>query len=504
MLVLHQVRVSSCYPFQAPLNLSFGSRRTYGLLGVNGAGKTTLLRILMGDISPESGEVRGQMRCAYVAQENTWPPDLTLGAFIETTPSMSFGASGALWRDRLGLDSANSELHLASLSGGEKTLWALWKAIMQEPEMLLLDEPSNHLDQNSCDCVIATMQTLPCIFVVSSHDPRILMHMEELIDLTQKGVRIYGDGYERYLHEVMLERMARERELVDAKKSRAKTVAKAHEAIQRQERRQRKGRKHALSTGIGKMKRGMMQRSGENTAGKIRGAHDAKMLVTEQELQVARSQVEEKEVIRLHWSGPSKYHGRLLAVLRDVNYRFEGGKNLWFKPLQLDVVGGEKILVRGRIGAGKSTLLHLLKGTIEPTEGEIVRRSERVAILQQDPRLCERATENILQIFQRRHASRSLGEIRAWLARFLFVNDDQLKEWRVLSGGEKMRCGLADAFLSDPDLEWLLLDEPTNHLDQRQIEPLLLFLNVLPIAVIVVTHDQRLMEQVRFDRVIDL
>lgn len=503
MLVLRQVRLSSCYPFSSSLQLSFGSRHSYGLMGPNGAGKTTLLRLFAGDIQPESGVVDCHVSRAFVPQEARWSHDLTMDAFISQTPQMAFELSASEWRERLGLHAHPSGQLMTELSGGERTLWALWQAIMKEPGILLLDEPSNHLDEAACERVVQVIQQLPCVCIVTSHDPRILVVLEELLDLQPQGIRIYGDGYHSYVQEMEQERLAKERSLVDATKSRARAKEKAREALSRQEQRQRQGRTQALKSGVGKMARGIMQRRGEATAGRVRDTHEDRVATAEKQWREAREQVHEIETIRLDWLGERKFHGRPLVLLRDVNHAF-GEKNLWSQPLYIDIVGGEKTLIKGPNGSGKSTLLRILLGELIPGEGSIQRQSVRAAMLSQDPRLTESPNESVLALFQRRHPHVSMREIRAWLARFLFTGDEQLKEWSVLSGGEKMRCGLADVFMHQPGLELLLLDEPTNHLDQKQIDPLLQFLQDLPISIVMVTHDERLMNAVTFDKTICL
>ena len=207
----------------------------------------------------------------------------------------------------------------------------------------------------------------------------------------------------------------------------------------------------------------------ENSAS--REAHLAERLIGEraEALEEARARVEILTPLAIELPRTALPGDRELVALRDVTMAF-GGRHL-FGPLSFDVRGPERIAIQGANGSGKSTLLRLITGELNPGGGQVDRRTDRIGALDQHVGLLD-PTENILDNMRRLNPELSGNEAHAALARFAFRNKAALRLAGTLSGGERLRAGLACVFARPQPPFLLLLDEPTNHLELAAIEEL--------------------------------
>ena len=169
-----------------------------------------------------------------------------------------------------------------------------------------------------------------------------------------------------------------------------------------------------------------------------------------------------------------------------------GGRHL-FGPLDFQLTGPERVAIAGPNGSGKSTLLRLVTGALQPTSGTAIRLTENFALLDQHVSLLAPG-ETILENMHRLNPDLSANAAHAALARFGFRNDDALQLAGTLSGGEKLRAGLACVFARPEPPDLLILDEPTNHLDVDAREALIQALNDYSGAVILISHDRHMVE----------
>ena len=510
------------------LSLTVAPGDVVGVVGANGAGKSTLLRILAGVDQPQEGSLslapsdafvgwlpqehertEGETIAGYIARrtgcaQTTTEMESTAEALCSGAPgaddaySLAFDrwmASGAAdLEDRipavladLGLE-VGSEAMMTGLSGGQAARVALAALLLSRFDVVLLDEPTNDLDLDGLARLEAFVQGLRGGAVLVSHDREFLARCVTTVvelDLAQNSVAVYDGGYEAFLEErAVAKRHARER-YEEFANTKADLVSRAR--TQREWSSQ--GVRNAMKKNPDndKIRRAASVESSEKQAQKVR----------QMESRIARlTEVEEpRKEWQLQFSiGQAPRSSAVVATLRDVVAR-QGDFTLG--PVNLQLNGGERIGITGPNGAGKSTLLRLLLGTQEPDDGEAsMGASVAIGEIDQARGLLDGgqplgdAVEAVLVDW-------NSADVRTLLAKFGLKADHTARTVDSLSPGERTRAALA--LLQARGVNLLVLDEPTNHLDLPAIEQLEEALESYDGALLLVTHDRRLLENVRLD-----
>jgi ATPase subunit of ABC transporter with duplicated ATPase domains len=501
------------------LTLAIGRERT-GLVGRNGCGKSTLLRAIAGEVEPAAGSVQRSGSIGTLAQL----------ADDRLTVAQALGVDSALARLRrlergegslqdagdvdwtlesrlaaalieTGLPALPLDRRLASLSGGERTRVALARLLMEAPNVLLLDEPTNNLDADGRAAVGELLARWRGGVVVTSHDRALLAHVDRIVELAAIGVTIFGGAWPEFAQAREAARARAEADLTraaDALRSTERTVQQARE---KKARRDKAGRAWRAKGVEDKMFMDREKQRAENSG--AREGHIAERLIGERTdaLEEARARVEILTPLSIDLPKTGLPGGRELLAFEDV-VTAHGARRL-FGPLSFEVRGPERIAIRGANGSGKTTLLGLITGQLRPTAGDISRPTDRVAMLDQHVGLLD-ASVSILDNLRRLNPDLSDNEARAALARFAFRNRAALQIAGTLSGGERLRAGLACVFARPEPPLLLLLDEPTNHLDLSSIEVLEAALAGFDGALIAVSHDETFLRAIGVEREIRL
>ena len=505
-----------------------------GVVGANGAGKSTLLRILAGDLEPMDGSVSvADAFIGWLPQEHERVPGETVAAYIarrtgcaEATQAMEAAAAALADPDQestdndaaysaalehwlaagaadleermpavlaeLGLDTdavrPDSTL-MTALSGGQAARVGLAALMLSRFDIVLLDEPTNDLDLDGLAQLENFVRDLRGGVVLVSHDREFLARSVTRVlelDLAQNTTTVFGGGYDSYLEEREVARRHRREQYEEFADKKDDLVARAR--VQREWSSQ--GVRNAMrkSPDNDKIRRRAATESSEKQAQKVR----------QMESRIAR--LEEVAEPRKEWVleftiAAAPRSSSVVATLDNAVVR-QG--DFVLGPVSIQVDAGERIGITGPNGAGKSTLLRLLLGRREPDEGR-VSLGASIAIGEIDQaRASFIGTERLIDRFEQLVPTWTTADVRTLLAKFGLRADHVERAVDDLSPGERTRAGLA--LLQARGTNVLVLDEPTNHLDLAAIEQLEQALESYDGALLLVTHDRRMLQNVRLDR----
>ena len=511
------------------LDLTVAPGDVVGVVGANGAGKTTLLRLLAGESAPLTGTITTAPSDAFVGwlpQEHERLPGETVSNYIarrtgataatqamesaaealgsnDTDADEAYAAALDHWlasgapdlEDRipamlaeLGLDVGREAL-MTALSGGQAARAALAALLLSRFDIVLLDEPTNDLDLAGLARLEAFVTGLRGGVVLVSHDREFLSRCVTRIvelDLAQNSVAVHDGGYESYLEEREIAR----RHAREAYDDFAGTKADLESRARTQREWSSKGVRNAMrkSPDNDKIRRAASIDSAEKQARKVR----------QMESRIARlDEVEEprKEWVLQFSIGDAP---RSSSVVATLNAASVSRGEFTLGPLSLQVDAGSRIGITGPNGAGKTTLLHLLLGRLAPDSGS-ASLGASVAIGEIDQARSGLRDELPLgDAFGKAVPDLAPAERRTLLAKFGLRADQVTSLVSRLSPGERTRAAMA--LLQARGVNLLILDEPTNHLDLPAIEQLEEALRSYDGALLLVSHDRRLLENVALDQ----
>jgi len=395
-----------------------------------------------------------------------------------------------------GLPSLSLHRPVASLSGGERTRLALARLLIEAPDLLLLDEPTNNLDRDGRLAVAQLLERWQGGVLVASHDRTLLKRVDRIVELTPVGISIFGGAWSAFAAARDAARARAEDDLdraSDALRNTERTLQKAREKKARRDKAGRAWRARGIED---KMFMDREKERAENSAARENQLAGRLLGERTEALEMARAQVEILTPLAIDLLPSHLPGGRELITLKDVTMAF--GAHRLFGPLSFAVRGPERIALRGANGSGKTTLFRLLTGELSPASGEVSRSTDRIAVLDQHVGLLDPGS-SILDNLRRLNPELSANEAHAALARFAFRNKAALQIAATLSGGERLRAGMACVFARPQPPFLLLLDEPTNHLDLAAIEELENALKGFDGALIVISHDETFLRNVAIE-----
>jgi ATP-binding cassette subfamily F protein 3 len=473
-----------------------------GLVGRNGAGKTTIFRLVNGEETPDKGEViraRGT-KLGLLAQHIHFDAGSTvhesaLAAFghlqqiehemhelehrmaevdtdleqvlerysdlqhqFEREGGFEYAAKAESILQGLGFERDTWSLETEKLSGGQQNRLGLVRLLLAEPDVLLLDEPTNHLDVTAVEWLEEFLQTYASAYVVISHDRYFLDRAcRRIIELENGRASSYAGNYSHYLIEREERREAQQR----AYDNQQQLIAKTEEFIRRNLAGQKTKQAKSRRTMLQKLERVDAVRA-DQSQGDFR----------------LRSIERTGNHVLMVENASIGYPGKTLA--RDISFTLR-------RTECLGIIGPN--------GSGKTTFLKTILKKTPALAGEI-RWGTKVQIgyyAQQLDDLDER-NEIIMELRRVAPANATAGELRSFLAKFLFTGDDVYKHVRDLSGGEKGRLALAKLIYSRVNV--LVLDEPTNHLDIPSREALEEALDAYEGTILTISHDRYFLDRV--------
>jgi len=482
-----------------------------GLVGPNGSGKTTLFRMIVGEESPDEGEV-------------SVPKKVTVGYFRQDVEEMSgrsvldeaiagSGRLGDLHHELealqqamsdparagdierilarfgevqeeydhaggyrleaqarevlggLGFDEERIEGDVGALSGGWKMRVAMARVLLGRPDVLLMDEPTNHLDIESIIWLEEFLKSLRGALLMTSHDREFMNRVvTKIAEIDAGEITVYSGNYDFY-----------ERERAIREANREAAYARQQAMLAKEQR--------------------FIERFAAHAAKAAQVQSRVKALEKIEKIELPKK----RRVVKFEFRPPPR-SGDQVAVLEDVSKAY--GRRVIYDDLNLTIRRGERWCVMGKNGAGKTTLLKMVAGALPPDSGEVkLGASLKLGYFAQqaldllDPDL------TIEEQLQKEFPHESIGVLRNLAGAFQFSGDDIDKKIRALSGGEKTRLVMAIMLLNPPN--FLVLDEPTNHLDLATKEMLIDSLQDFDGTMLFVSHDRAFLRALS-NRVIEL
>ena len=461
-----------------------------GVVGQNGAGKSTLIKILIGQVLPVAGSVQWQKhtKIGYLDQYVDIPGQITLVDFLHTAFDdlykvndelnqlyVDYASSGddklmdraarlqaildgndfygidlAVERvmDGLGLTELGAEHQVAAMSGGQRSKVILAKLLLEKPDVILLDEPTNYLDTAHIEWLIGYLNDYPGAAMIISHDYDFLERVTNtIIDVAFGKITKYRGSFEQAMRQKEEHKLAQERE-----------YEKQRVVIEKAERFIRKNKAGSKST-LAKSREKMLKRMD-----RIDPPADN---------------------LKAHFHFPYESTGSANALR--VEHLSVGYRQPLLSPVTFSLTAGEKLLLSGFNGVGKSTLIKSILGKIKSLGGEAeFSPSAKNAYFDQDL-LWDDPNRTPLQEIQDHFPTMLPKTIRQKLAAAGINAANTMKPLHLLSGGEQTKVKLA--LLELTPANFLILDEPTNHLDDETKEALKASLQAFPGNLILVSHE---------------
>ena len=440
------------------LQMNAGDR--LGLVGRNGHGKSTLFKLILGQEESDSGEITipRNYRIGHLEQhlhfsEPTILAEAALGLPEDESHSI-YKAEAILFG--LGFSAADLEKAPGEFSGGFQIRINLAKLLVSEPNLLLLDEPTNYLDITSVRWIARFLTKFNGELIVISHDRDFMDSVTtHTAVIHRQNIRKFEGGTAKAYAQIILEDEIHEKTRANEDRKRA----------------------HA-----------------EAFINRFRAqASKAKMVQSRIKMLEKLPKLDElAEIESLDFEfRHAPFAAKTLLEARDISFGYTPD-NLLFQNLTLSINRRDRIAVIGNNGKGKSTLLNVLSGGLEPQNGEIKAHPDmklgyfgQTNILRLNPKL------TIEQEIEHSNPKLTRTQVRNICGTMMFGGDLALKKISVLSGGEKSRT-LLGKILAHPS-NILLLDEPNNHLDMESIDALIESLQNFPGALLIVTHNERIL-----------
>ena len=508
------------------VSLSF-THKKYGIIGDNGTGKSTLLKLLAGHLQPEKGSVQHTGLITYLPQSHhEIPMDATLSEALEINKYLKaldrvntgnvieydFELLDGYWDIESRAQMALSELSLwpidlnrqfHTLSGGQKTKIFLAKALLFQADFILMDEPTNNLDKSTRVILYDFVNKFNRGIIIVSHDRSLLNLVEELIEITPLGVNHFGGNFDFYQQQKSITEEALEKMYVQAQQSLKNTRATIQASKEKHERLANRGKKAFQHGHVDKLTARSKQGRSEKTHGKLTALSDKMLQEKRSTLSEIASKIDRKIDITGYIEKTTVPNGKTVLSIHSLAFKYNQQDKFTISNFNLELVGPERIAMTGSNGSGKSTILKLIINELNPTSGDINIGVNRVVYLDQTVSLLQPG-ETLIENFLRLNTDAKQFDAYHALAAFMFRNKDAEKMACELSGGEKIRAGLAATLMSKTPPQLLILDEPTNHLDLHSIQAIENILQQYQGALIVVSHDENFIKNIKIGRSIEL
>ncbi len=496
------------------------------LVGINGCGKSTLFKILAGIKEPAEGTFFLSPKHFYLPQQFNENAEKTVAEVLGVDKKLK-ALHGILkgsadfqlfqdldddWEieDRINrfltiwkLNNLDLNRKIGSLSGGEKTKITLVRFLLEEPDMLLLDEPSNHLDAESRSILYQFIKESTSSILVISHDRALLNQLDVTLELTADGIETYGGNYEFYKTQRELKDKSLQNRLEEQEKNIRQSLQRTHQLAEQRQKRESRGKAHTAKAGLPRIIAGALGSKAQETSSRIKAQQEDRVSQLKGELVDIQHQIKEELPLKIELKPSTLHKGKILVDAVDVNVLYNE-KELWTTPLQLKILSGDRVHLLGANGSGKTTFMRLIRSAFKTFVGHLYVAEFSSFYLDQEYSLLDDEKTLVEQLQQYNKLALPEYELKTFLHRHQFPYSVWDKKCKDLSGGEKMKLLLCCMSISNDAIDVLLLDEPTNNIDIYSQEILTNVIKNYQGTIVVVSHDSYFVNQIGINKEIRL
>lgn len=432
-----------------------------GIVGLNGVGKTTFLEIINRNIDYDSGNlfINKNTKIKYISQLDK--PD---NKIINGKYASIFNTSNA-WDN--------------NMSGGEKTRFKLAEGFQNNPDLLLVDEPTSNLDIDGIEIVINSFKKFKGTLLVVSHDRNFLDNIcNKILEIDNGKCKIYKGNYSKYI-ELKKEEESRQQFEYDQyikEKNRLNNLKKDIE--------NKSNKVKTTPSRMGNSEARLHKMGGQSNKAKLDSF--AKSIEKRIENLEVKERVKDQDQIKIKILDSNKPYSKILVSGKDINKSY--GENIIFYNANFSIENGKKIALLGPNGSGKTTLIKMILNNENINISKNVRIgyfSQSMNILDEEKTILENVMETSIH---------NENFARLILARLLIKGDKVYENLKVLSGGERVKVSFAKMILGD--INFLILDEPTNYLDINSLEVIEDLLKDYDGTILLVSHDIKFIESI--------
>jgi len=494
-----------------------------GLTGPNGYGKSTLLKLITGELSADRGQIKYDSLPYYVPQHYGQFDHLTIQEILGIdkplkalkailagkTEERFFTELKDQWdiEERLEVVFSKWQLHsiepsmfFGELSGGMKTKVLLSGISLHNPALLLLDEPSNHLDSGGRKLLYKFLENYNGSALIVSHDRTLLERMQNIAVLDQFGLTTYGGNYSFYYEQITNHKNALLKEINSKTQALKEAELTRKNALERKQKLDSRGKGKQEKAGLPTILQHSLKNKAENSTARLSASHEGKIGDIRAELKALKEREKQNTAMRLTLQHSELHKGKLLIEAKDLDYAYHNSHaSLWPVKLNFSLYSKSRWVIQGHNGSGKSTLMALISGKHIATSGNFLITTNRTFILDQDYQMINDQLTVRQQVDLYKHPKMLPHEVAINLTRFLFTPEYWDKPCGTLSGGERMRLSLCCISLKKETIDILLLDEPTNNLDLENLDILTQVIAAYQGTLLVSSHDHMFLQQIGID-----